>query len=253
MQVKQISKGNWFVEITDEDKKKIKCVATKLKPKTEPPPYGKWKDMGPEDVWEEMLIQFCVMGSARPIEKLLASKERYNEFLEKLSVEALSKIPFGRKEYIAKQLKEHKATRFYNKRAERIEDCLENKAIVKDGKVVFLDDLKEQEMLDEDQMRDVLLKRLPFFKMKSISDFMITIGASRDFIAFDTRVVGLFNKYFGLNIKLEKIQSDEVLYKKLEGKLREVCREIGIELSLLDRMLFRFNSAIENVLETGCP
>lgn len=77
-------------------------------------------------------------------------------------------------------------------------------------------------------MRDVLLKRLPFFKMKSISDFMITIGASRSFIAFDIRVVGLLNKHFGLNIKLEKIQSDKTLYKKLEEKLREICSELGI-------------------------
>jgi len=207
--------------------------------------------MKSEDIWEEILIQFCVMGSARPIEKLQVDTERYNDFLEKLSIETLSKITSNRKEYIAKQLREHKATRFHNKNAERINNCLENEEIIRDDKTVFLEDLKNR-IIGEDQMRDVLLKKLSSFKIKSISDFMITIGASRGFIAFDTRVVGLLNKYFGLNMKLEKIQSNEILYKKLEGRLRDVCRELGIELSLLDRMLFRFNSAIEYILEVEC-
>ncbi len=252
MQVKQISRDNWFVEVTDEDKRKFVCIINKFKSKTELPTYGKWTNMSSEDVWEEILIQFCVMGSARPIERLQAYTDRYNEFLEKLSVEALSKITSNREEYIAKQLEEYRATRFYNKRAERIEECLENEEIVKDGRIVFLEDLKKHGLLDEDQMRDILLKKLPFFKMKSISDFMITIGAARNFIAFDTRIFGLLNKHFGLNMELGDIQSDEMLYKAIERKLREVCKEIGIELSLLDRMLFKFNSAIEHILENEC-
>jgi len=251
MEVRQISRDNWLVEVTDEDKKKFACIINKLKSKTELPPYGKWKNMESEDVWKEILTQFCVMGSARPIEKLEVDAKRYYEFLEKLSIKTLSKIKSNRKEYIAKQLREYKATRFHNKNAERINKCLENEEIVRDGKIVFLEDLKNR-IISEDQMRDVLLNRLPFFKMKSISDFMITIGASRAFIAFDTRVVGLLNKHFGLNMKLEKIQSDKTLYKKLEEKLRDICSELRIELSLLDRMLFRFNSAIDYILEVEC-
>lgn len=210
MEVRQIPKDNWLVEVTNEDKKKFACIINELKSKTELPSYGKWKNAKSEDIWEEILIQFCVVGSARPIEKLQVDTERYNEFLEKLSVERLSKITSNRKEYIAKQLTEYKATRFHNKNAERINNCLENEEIIGDGKTVFLEDLKNR-IISEDQMRDILLKRLPFFKMKSISDFMITIGASRNFIAFDTRVVGLFNKHFGLNMKFEKIQSNETL------------------------------------------
>jgi thermostable 8-oxoguanine DNA glycosylase len=251
LKVRQISKDNWLVEVTDEDKKKLACVASELKFKTELPPYGEWKNMTSEEIWEEILSQFCVMGSARPVEKLQANTERYNQFLEKLSIGTLSKITSNRKEYIARHLKEFKATRFYNKTAERINNCVENEEIVKDGKLVFLEDLKKSG-IDEDTMRDTLLKRLPFFKMKSISDFMITIGASRNFLAFDTRVVGLLNKHFGLNTRLDKIQSNKILYKTLEGKLRDVCREFGIELSLLDRILFRFNSTIECMLETDC-
>jgi thermostable 8-oxoguanine DNA glycosylase len=248
MKVEEISKGNWLVEITDDDKGKLACIINKLKARIELPTFGEWRSMSSEDIWAEILGQFCVMGGAKPIERLQTDEKRYNEFLEKLSIETLSKITFNRKEYIAKQLEEYKATRFYNKSAERINDCLENEEIVKDGKIVFLEDLKKYETFDEDRVRDVLLEKLPFFKIKSVSDFMITIGMAKGFIAFDTRVVGLLNEHFGLNVELDEIQSNEILYKVLEQKLRNVCREIGIELSLLDRMLFGFNDAIENML-----
>lgn len=108
---------------------------------------------------------------------------------------------------------------------------------------------------DENAIRDELLERTKgFFKMKSISDLMIEIGLARNFIALDTRIVGLFNKYFKLNAKVDKIQSNERLYRTIEEKLQSVCKEIGIELSLLDRMLFRFanKSAIEYILEFEC-
>jgi len=253
MEAKQISKGNWLIEVTKEDKKKIACIVDQLKAKTELPRYGKWKNMSSEDLWEELLSQFCVMGSARLIEKLQANPQRYSEFLKKLSIETLSRVKLNQEEYVATQLKEYKATRFHNKTAERIVNCLENEEIVKDGKIVFLEDLKKQEALDEDLMRNLLLEKLPFFKMKSISDLMITIGAARDVIAFDTRVVGLLNKHFGLNVRLDKIQSNAILYKLIERKLREICGELGIELSLVDRMLFKFSgSAIDYIIEVEC-
>jgi hypothetical protein len=156
MEVKQVSKGNWLVEVTDGDKKKIGCIANKLKSNTKLPTYGEWRNTSSESIWEEILGQFCVMGSARLIERLQADTARYDAFLEKLSIEKLSKITSNRKGYIVKQLTEYEATRFHNKNAERINDCLENEEIVKDGKIVFLDDLKNNRMLDEDQMRDIL-------------------------------------------------------------------------------------------------
>jgi len=254
MLVRRISKENWLVEVGDEDKKKISCLVNKLKSKIELPNFGEWRSASSEDIWEELLGQFCVIGSARFIEKLQADKVRYDEFLEKMSIEKLSGITSNRTQYIARTLKEYRVTRFHNKNAKRINSCLKNERIVKDGKIVFLDDIKTRKNLDEDQMREILLERLPFFKMKSISDFMITIGAAKDFIAFDTRVVGLLNEHLGLGVELDEIQYDEYLYKAIERKLKDVCSELGIELRLLDRMLFRFSekSAIEYILENEC-
>jgi len=130
---------------------------------------------------------------------------------------------------------------------------------VKEGKLILLDGLDN--LTNEDEIRDILLRRCDgSFKMKSISDFMIEIGMARSFIAFDSRIVGVLNRHFGPlmdgNLELKKvvgkIQSNKALYKTIERKLRDVCKEIGIELSILDRMLFRFNSAVEYILEVEC-
>ena len=134
MKVKEVSKNKWSVKVTDEDKRKIACIVQKLKSVTDYPPYGKWKNMSSEEFWEEILIQFCVMAGAQPIERLMSNEDKYNEFLTKLSIDNLLKLTTDREKYISNKLKEFKATRFYNKNAQRIKNCLENEEIVKDGK-----------------------------------------------------------------------------------------------------------------------
>ncbi len=268
MEVREVSKNVWSVKVTEEDKKKIMCIAQKLKSTTPPlPEYGYWKRMPSKETWKSTLSQFCVVGSAQLIEKLMNDKKRYAEFVTKLSIETLMKIRTNREKYISEQLKEFKATRFHNKTAKRILKCLENEDMVKEGKVILLEDLKNNETVNEDQIRNILLKRIPFLKMKSVSDFMISIGATKRFIAFDTRVVGLMNRFFGLRITLksgkkieesnkirDKIGSDKALYIAMEKRLSEVCRDIGVNLSCLDRILFNNakKSAIEYLLETIC-
>ncbi len=250
MKANQVAKGDWRVQITNEDKRKLAYIAREFKIQKPLPPHGKWKDMSSEEIWKAILIQFCVGGSARRIEELKKNRERYDEFLEKLSFGTLLRVKSNRQEFIAGRLQDFKATRFHNKVAKGLNDCLENEDITRDGRIIFLEGLKNSR-LNEDQMRDILLKKLPFFKMKSVSDFMITIGASRNFIAFDTRVVGLLNRHFGLDIEPGKVQSNRGLYKALEKELREVCQELGIELSLLDRILFNRNSEIESMLDSN--
>jgi len=265
VKVKEVSENEWLMEVASEDKKKIASIVQKLETLTCPlPKYGLWREIGSEKIWKELLIEFCVMGSAEPIERLAKDNRRYDAFIESLSLETLLSIEANRQDYISKQLKHYKATRFHNRNADRIADCLTNEEIVKDGEIVLFEELVRSEIVDEDQMREFLLRKLPFFKIKSVSDFMISIGAARGVIALDTRIVGLLHKHFGLtmiNRKSEeiddpirirdKIQWNKRLYKQIEGKLREVCEEIGIDLSLLDRILFRFSnkSTIEYILE----
>jgi thermostable 8-oxoguanine DNA glycosylase len=65
----------------------------------------------------------------------------------------------------------------------------------------------------------------------------------------DTRVMGLLQKYFGLNLNAEAVQSSEALYRTLEKALNDVCRELGVELSWLDRVLFQRNDDISHMFD----
>jgi len=88
------------------------------------------------------------------------------------------------------------------------------------------------------------MERNPYFKLKSASDFMIVVGLSHDVIAFDTRVVGILNDYFGLNLNVNRVQGSKTIYESLESALRDACERLGISLAHLDRMLFRFKDTI---------
>ncbi|MBE0513026.1 hypothetical protein IBX38_08245 [Candidatus Bathyarchaeota archaeon] len=104
------------------------------------------------------------MDGAEPIERLMDYAERYAEFVRKLSIETLLEITTGSKEHISNQLKEYNATRFYNRRAEQIKNCLENEEIVKDGKIVLLEDLKNSGIVNEDKLEMFRLKKCHFSK-----------------------------------------------------------------------------------------
>lgn len=69
---------------------------------------------------------------------------------------------------------------------------------------------------------------------------MIEVGLSHDVIALDTRIVGILNNYFGMNLDVNRVQSDKNTYESVEKVLREGCKRIGISLAHLGRMLFRF-------------
>jgi thermostable 8-oxoguanine DNA glycosylase len=101
------------------------------------------------------------------------------------------------------------------------------------------------------QTRDELIRRNPIFRLKSTSDFMISVGLSHDVIALDTRVIGIFQDYFEYNVSAGRIQSDLEMYLSLEATLREFCGEQGVSLALLDRLLFKFSdlNAVELVVK----
>ena len=248
MRIRQRSKDIWYLEVPMKDREQFQYIVEKFRQKTPRPPYGKWRRMTSEKLWENLVIQFCVFGGARPIANLIKDTERYNEFVEEISLDRLTGAQSARgrrQDFIASHLKAFKATRFHNRAARRINNCVENQNIVKDGKVTLLDNLNDD--ITEEEMRNVLLERIPYFKMKSVSDFMIEIGAAKNLMAFDTRVVGLLNMQFGLNVCIYDIQSNMDLYKTLEKELRKVCENLGIELSYLDRILFQHSDEIEEL------
>ena len=250
MQTK-IVKRQPITTITPESKRKLLHVIEKFAGHAKTPKLGRWKTLSDEDLWSHIVSQVCVMGSAIPMETLERDGRR-PDFDAALSLATLA----GKRDritFIAEQLKEFSATRFHKKAAERLEAALSNQGIVNAGRVVLLDDLPAGK---PDEIREELLGRTKsLFRRKSVSDLMITVGLSDDVIALDQRVVGLLNTHFGYNKTFDRLQSSRDLYLSAEACLRGVCKEAGVSLAELDRMLFKFAglTAIGYLVGIGLP
>ena len=87
-------------------------------------------------------------------------------------------------------------------------------------------------MATTSELREEMVIRSQIFRLKSASDFMITVGLSHDVIALDTRVVGVFQKDFDYNFAAERIQSQRDLYLSLEGSIARILRSSEYSISV---------------------
>jgi thermostable 8-oxoguanine DNA glycosylase len=211
-------------------------------------PIGHYRTMTPEAVWLEIVSQVCVAGSARHWDRLYADPAASARFEKAISLQSLGrqKHPVS---YIEETLRTFSVTRFHNRSAKRLASMLEFLTVFRDGKLVLLEGLSHED--DSDHIRDALMNRCPIFRLKSASNFMISVGLSHDVIALDSRIVGLLREHFDYNATAARIQSSRQLYLSLESALREFCHEQGVLLGRLDRLLFRFSrmSAIDLVVK----
>ena len=232
-----------------KDIEKLEKIKKYLVGKVKLPKLGSYLSLNDEELWIKIVIQFCVMGGTRMIDSLMNDKTKSNEFKKKIGLNKLLLVKNNRQIYIDRVLKEYKATRFHNTQAKKIDNILKNLNVVKKGRIVLLDGLSYTQ--DFKIVRDKLMYRNPYFKLKSVSDFMIEVGLSHDVIAFDTRVVNILKKHFGLNVGVDKVQGNKAIYESIESALRRACGTISISLAQLDRILFRFSNknAITFILE----
>lgn len=230
--------------LSDEDIEKLQKIKKYLIDKVKLPKLGSYLSLDDKELWMKIVIQFCVMGGTRMIDYLEKDKIRYAEFKKKIDLNNLMSIVEGdRLNYIDNILKDFKATRFHYHQAIKIDNILKNPRVVNNGHIILLDGLSHTPP-DFMKVRSELMERNPYFKLKSASDFMIVVGLSHDVIAFDTRVVGILNDYFGLNLNVNRVQGSKTIYESLESALRDACERLGISLAHLDRMLFRFKDTI---------
>jgi thermostable 8-oxoguanine DNA glycosylase len=211
-------------------------------------PIGRYRKMTPEAVWLQLVGQVCVMGSARHWERLHSDQATSMRFKAAISPSLLHRKR-NPASHLARILSDFSATRFPNKSAKRLESVLHSSSIFRCDDLILFDGLSHN--ADATQTRDALISRCPIFRLKSASDFMITVGLSHDVIALDTRIIGVLQKWFGYNLPPTRIQSHRGIYLSLEAELRDFCQEHNISLALLDRLLFRFSNigAIELVVK----
>ena len=238
------NKEGFQTHINDNDRQTLTRIIELLGPLVNLEPIDRYSSMSANEVWLTLVVQVCVMGSARHIERLTSDTDRYKDFEKKV---ALSTVASQQNPdiYLTDVLQNFSVTRFHKKSAERLVKVLRSSNTFQGDKVLLLEGLSHK--ADAIQTRDELIQRCPIFGLKSASDFMISIGLSHDVIALDTRVIGILQKYFDYKLTLGEVQSNRRCYLSLEAGLREVCQEKRVSLALLDRLLFNFSNV--NVIE----
>ena len=245
-----INLSNYETTLSDRDFELLEKLKQYLADKVELPRLGYYSSLDDEELWLKIVLQFCVMGGTKMIDRLIMDERNWNEFRARMSLRELLAIEKNRSDHIAEILKDHKATRFVNKQARKIDRLLGNQSVIKDGRLVLLHHLSHNDGYE--RIRRKLMERNPYFRLKSASDFMIVTGLSHDVIALDTRIAKILREHFDLNVEdLNKIQRNERIYLSIEQALRDACNNLSLSLAHLDRILFRYSGkdALSFVLE----
>jgi thermostable 8-oxoguanine DNA glycosylase len=202
-------------------------------------PLGQYRTITPDNAWQLLVGQVCVMGSARHLESIRSDASKRPKFEIAVSLESLKRkrSPVS---YLASVLRDFSATRFPKQAAHRLERLFQSPTVFQNGKLILFEGLSHE--ANRDQLRNELMSRCPIFGLKSASNFMIAVGLSHDVIALDTRIVGILQKHFAYNVNPARIQSQTRLYLSLEAALREFSSQHNISLALLDKILFSFGN-----------
>jgi thermostable 8-oxoguanine DNA glycosylase len=231
-------KKNAKTVLSDADREALSRIIDLFGQFVELETLGQYSSMSAQDAWMALVIQVCVMGSARHVGRIESDAAKRKQFEAAISLEQIDhhSNPLS---YLAGTLRDFSATRFPQKSAERLITVLQSSTVFQEGHLILFQGLSHTD--DAIRTRDELIKRCPIFRLKSASDFMIGVGLSHDVIALDTRIIGIFQAHFGYNLNPTQVQSNRKVYFSLEEALREFCRGKGVSLALLDRLLFRFS------------
>ena len=245
-----INSDDHVTYLSEEDIRKITKIVKYLLDQIFSPQLGMYKEMSEEELWFNLVLKICAVGGREPLYELRKDELRFDEFGERVSLSKLLTKKELRKEYIAGILKEYKATRFYNKQAEKIEALLQNPSVVYQGHFILLNDIDHNKMSYK-EIRNLLISRNSYFKLKSASEYMIDVGLSIDVIGLNTRMADILRDHFNLDVERHKLQETKYIYESVEEGLRSGCNQVGIPLAYFDRMLNHYSEkdAISFILE----
>jgi hypothetical protein len=200
------------------------------------PVHGAWRSMDGEELWKHLVRIIVAMGRSAPSYRLIASPDfegltigSMRAFQSKNGPDALIKRAHGiLSGHNVRYCSPKKAS---SPKAQAIVNNLNEPAIV-DGADFIL--MKSVEKARDPRL--YLTGAVHGYGMKSASEFLIEIGYSRDFMAFDARLKRTFSLLFKKDFDRIRTPWD---YADFEEVFREeICPELGIKPSELDAIIF---------------
>jgi thermostable 8-oxoguanine DNA glycosylase len=235
------------IEYTNEDIDKLAFVCNNFEKYIKLNKLGNYTEISNDELWFKIISQLFIINNL-PIIKDSSNNAVNEKFKSAISLKSILNHK-NKEEYIAHVLLNYDVTQFYKDQSKKIFMLLNNKDVIFSNKVILFDGLNYEQNFNF--IRDELLKRNPFSKMKSVSEIMIEFGFSNDVLAIDSRILGFLSSHLNFNVSLEKIQSNKKLYLLIEESIRDECAKLNIKLSIFDRIIFKYLniSAIDYILE----
>jgi thermostable 8-oxoguanine DNA glycosylase len=218
-------------------------------PETKFPEINNFKKCTDEELWQKIIGQIIVIGKDSPYEKVDKQKlslKSLNKF-----VETQSNLPFYINSILLEASVRYVGSEKISPKANWISDNFSNPKIVKNEKVVLLDNMKDllkENKINEDReleklAREFIMKDAKGFGLKSASDFLIEIGFAKTLIAFDVRVLEFINQILKPNIPLSQRDLGPGTYLLLEESFQSLLK-VGISPSKFDRIIFQNKNKI---------
>jgi hypothetical protein len=101
--------GKYVTRLEETDRRILSEVVRLCKNRIKLRELGWYRTIDAEQLWQNLVGQVCVMGSARPLEKLHQDRERRAEFENAISLERLQHQN-DKEEYLARTLQAFKCT-----------------------------------------------------------------------------------------------------------------------------------------------
>ncbi len=200
------------------------------------PVYGAWRSMDGETLWKHLVRIIVAMGRSAPSYRLIESGD-----FEGLAIGPMKAFQSGNgPDALIKRT--HGILSKYNVRycspkkgsslkARAIVDNLNRSDIVDGTRFILL-----KNMAKAREPRSYLMETVHGYGMKSASEFLIEVGYSQDYLAFDARLKRAFSLLFGRDFNRILTPRD---YLDFEDVFREeICPELGIRPSELDAIIF---------------
>ena len=234
---------DWALSVTAQDLDRFCEIRDRFLDRTEVPEPGRWRDLAPDEVWYCIVNQIVVIGSSAASERLAKSKDRsrlYSSRLAPLSdAAAKAEIHEVFRRYGVRYVGEDPEKAWKIRAVLR---NLNNPQIVEDGQCILMQQL---EGLEEHTARDWLVENLDSYGLKSASDTLSELGFARNLCVFDSRVITIFERCFGLPHFFSGAQISRDLYLAFEAHLVEqVCPALELEPVAVDRLLYQNYQAI---------
>ncbi len=200
------------------------------------PAPGAWRSMDGEELWKHLVRIIVAMGRSAPSYRLIASPDfellkirSMKAFQDKNGTEALIKRTHSAlAQYGVRYCSPKKETSL---KAQAIVNNLNEPAIVAGTEFVLLQNMRKAR-----DPRFYLMDEVHGYGMKSASEFLIEIGYSQDYLAFDSRLKRAFSLLFHRDFGRIRTPRD---YMGFEDVFREeICPELGLRSSELDAIIF---------------